>query len=72
MRRKFDEPLRKKLSRLEANGKLYVALAEGTEVPYLSMPLLLRSMSSVTLQKTVFLSFATTMISNGIATVSAA
>ena len=39
MRRKFDEPLRKKLSRLEANGKLYVALAEGTEVPYLSMPL---------------------------------
>lgn len=39
MRRKFDEPLRKKLSRLEANGKLYVALAEGSEVPYLSMPL---------------------------------
>lgn len=39
MRRKFDEPLRKKLSRLEANGKLYVALAEGREVPYLSMPL---------------------------------
>lgn len=39
MRRKFDELLRKKLSRLEANGKLYVALAEGSEVPYLSMPL---------------------------------
>lgn len=39
MRRTFDEPLRKKLSRLEANGKLYVALAEGREVPYLSMPL---------------------------------
>lgn len=39
MRRKFDEPLRKKLSRLEANGKLYVALAEGSEAPYLSMPL---------------------------------
>lgn len=39
MRRKFDEPLRKKLSRLEANGKLYVTLAEGSEVPYLSMPL---------------------------------
>lgn len=39
MRRKFDEPLRKKLSRLEANGKLYVALAEGSKVPYLSMPL---------------------------------
>ena len=39
MRRKFDEPLRKKLLRLEANGKLYVALAEGSEVPYLSMPL---------------------------------
>lgn len=33
MRRKFDEPLRKKLSRLEANGKLYVALAEGSEAP---------------------------------------
>lgn len=39
MRRTFDEPLRKKLSRLEANGKLYVALAEGSEAPYLSMPL---------------------------------
>lgn len=39
MRRKFDEPLRKKLLRLEANGKLYVALAEGSEVPFLSMPL---------------------------------
>lgn len=39
MRRKFDEPLRKKLSRLEANGKLYVALVEGSEAPYLSMPL---------------------------------
>lgn len=39
MRRKFDEPLRKKLSRLEANGQLYVALAEGSEPPYLSMPL---------------------------------
>lgn len=39
MRRKFDEPLRKKLSRLEVNGKIYVALAGGSEAPYLSMPL---------------------------------
>ena len=38
MRRKFDEPLRKKLSRLEANGKLYVALAEAVSYTHLTLP----------------------------------
>lgn len=38
-RRTWDEPLLKKLLRLEASGRLYLALADGAEAPYVSMPL---------------------------------